>query len=120
METLKERCLTALKMPTVRPALSDVEGDWCQNPHLSTTELTPLEARLAAERPALCEGLKKLRGLIGESAYAKHISGLHNLTRGGQTLLMVAGSFMQRSLLEREFIPQIKQAFGVSEVRIVA
>jgi len=34
--------------------------------------------------------------------------------------LVVAKSFMQRSLLERDFIPKFKEAFGVADVRVVA
>ncbi len=104
----------------VSPALGGVEGDWCQNPHLSVVEKTPLEARIAAGRPGLSEGLKKLRESMGETTYVKYIDSLRNLTKSNDTLLMVADGFRHRSLLEREFIPQIKAAFGVSSVRVVA
>ena len=65
MSSLQGKGLTALRMPAVSPALSDVEGDWCQNPHLRVEERTPLDARIAAERPALSSGLKKLREALG-------------------------------------------------------
>ena len=55
-----------------------------------------------------------------KDAYAKHIAELPNLTRNAQTLLVVAKSFMQRSLLERDYIPKFKEAFGVANVRVVA
>ncbi len=112
--------LEPLKMPAAAsPASRGVEEEWCADPHLSTVELTPLEARLAAKGPDLTEGLKKLRASIGEDAYAKHIAELPNLTRNAQTLLVVAKSFMQRSLLERDFIPEFRKAFGVTDVRVV-
>ncbi len=41
------------------------------------------------------------------------------MTRNAQSLLVVAKSFMQRSLLERDFIPKFKEAFGVANVRVV-
>ena len=102
------------------PASLGVEEEWCADPTLSTVELTPLEARLAAKSPELSEGLSKLRKAIGEEEYAKHIAELPNLTRNEQTLLVVARSFMQRSLLERDYIPKFKEAFGVANVRVVA
>jgi len=113
--------LKPLKMPKVAsPASRGVEEEWCADPHLSAVEMTPLEARLAAKSPELSEGLKKLRTSIGEEAYAKHIAELPNLTKNAQSLLVVARSFMQRSLLERDYIPKFKEAFGVEIVRVVA
>ncbi len=111
---------TIEKKEVVSPALGGVEGDWCQNPLLTAVEKTPLEARIAADRPALQEGLKKLKASLGEAKYVKYIDTLRNLTKSNETLLMVADGFRHRSLLEREFIPQIKEAFGVSSVRVVA
>lgn len=120
MSSLQGKGLTALRMPAVSPALSDVEGDWCQNPHLRMEERTPLDARIAAERPALSSGLKKLREALGEATYTQYIDSVRNLTKSGRTLLLVADGFRHRSLLEREFIPAIKTAFDVSTVRVVA
>lgn len=120
MSSLQGKGLTALRMPAVSPALSDVEGDWCQNPHLRVEKRTPLDARIAAERPALSSGLKKLREALGEATYAQYIDSVRNLTKSGRTLLLVADGFRHRSLLEREFIPAIKTAFDVSTVRVVA
>ena len=120
MGTLEGKGLTAIRMLAVSPALIGVEGDWCQNPHLRVEKKTPLEARIAAERPALSAGLKKLKTALGESKYAKYIDSVRNLTQSGKTLLMVADGFQHRSLLEREFIPAIKAAFEVSTVRVVA
>ena len=41
------------------------------------------------------------------------------MTKSGGMLLMVAGDLRQKSLLERDFIPQIKEAFEVQVVRLV-
>ena len=121
METLEAKGLKPLKMPAAAsPASRDVEEEWCADPHLSAVEMTPLEARLAAKSPELAEGLKKLRSLVGEEAYEKQIAELPNLTRNAQSLLIVAKNFMQRSLLERDFIPKFKEAFDVADVRVVA
>ena len=120
MSSLQGKGLTALRMPAVSPALSDVEGDWCQNPHLRVEERTPLDARIAAERPALSSGLKKLREALGEATYTQYIDSVRNLTKSGRTLLLVADGFRHRSLFEPVFIPPIKKAFDVSTVRVVA
>ena len=117
---METKILKPVKMPAAAsPASRDVEEEWCADPHLSTVEMTPLEARLAAKSPELTEGLVKLRSLIGEESYAKYIAELPNLTKNAQSLLVVAKSFMQRSLLERDFIPKFKEAFGVANVRVV-
>ena len=116
---METKILQPLKMPkAASPASRGVEEEWCADPHLSA--VTPLEARLAAKSPELAEGLKKLRSLVGEEAYEKQIAELPNLTRNAQSLLIVAKNFMQRSLLERDFIPKFKEAFGVADVRVVA
>ena len=121
MSTKEIKILKPLQMPKVAsPASRGVEEEWCADPTLSTVELTPLEARLATKSPELSAGLSKLRAAIGEEAYAKHISELPNLTKNSQSLLVVAKSFMQRSLLERDYIPKFKEAFGVANVRVVA
>ena len=118
---METKILQPLKMPkAASPASRGVEEEWCADPHLSAVEMTPLEARLAAKSPELAEGLKKLRSLVGEEAYEKQIAELPNLTRNAQSLLVVAKSFMQRSLLERDFILKFKEAFGVADVRVVA
>ena len=121
MSTNERKILEPLKMPkAASPASRGVEEEWCADPHLSAVEMTPLEARLAAKSPELLEGLKKLRSAIGEEAYAKHIAELPNLTRNAQSLRVVAKSFRQRSLLERDYIPKFREAFGVADVRVVA
>ena len=117
---METKILKPVQMPAAAsPASRDVEEEWCADPHLSAVEMTPLEARLAAKRPELAEGLEKLRSLIGDDAYAKQIADLPNLTRNARSLLVVAKSFMQRSLLERDYIPKFREAFGVADVRVV-
>lgn len=119
METILEDGLEPVKMPKVAPTIVGAEGDWCHNSHLSTEQLTPLEDRLAVQRPILCEGLGKLRQLLGANRYEKYIGTLPNLTRNGSMVLIVAHDVMQRSMIERECIPYIKKAFGVTRVQVV-
>ena len=56
---------------------------------------------------------------MGEETYMRLINPMNNVTKSGPMLLMVAGDLVQRSLLERDYIPQIKEAFEVQMVRIV-
>ena len=114
-----KQVLKPLSMPKFNPVWKDVEGDWCKNESLASVPFSPLETRIAKEKPGLSDGMEKLRSLLGEEGFKKLISPLHNLTRNGSLLLVVAGDFLQRSLLERECIPSLKEAFGVSKVRIV-
>jgi hypothetical protein len=113
------QALRPLSMPRFNPVWKDVEGDWCKNESLASVPFSPLESRIAKEKPGLSQGLEKLRSLLGEDNFRKFISPLHNLTQNGNMLLVIAGDFLQRSLLERECIPSLKEAFGVSKVRIV-
>ena len=114
-----KQILKPLAMPKFNPVWKDVEGDWCRNESLASVPFSPLESRMAKEKPGLSDGLEKLRSMLGEENFRKFISPLHNLTKNGNMLLVVAGDFQQRSLLERECIPSLKKAFGVSSVRIV-
>ena len=119
MDAKKDRGLQPLAMPKFHPVWSEVEGDWCKNEALSSAPFSPLESRIKEEKPGLSEGISKLRALLGEEKFNKFISPLHNLTKNKNMLLIVAGNYLERSLLEREYIPSLKEAFGVSSVRIV-
>ena len=116
----KNTGLKPISMPKFKPVWKNVEGDWCKNEALSTVKMKPLEERIAESRPSLSTGLGKLRSLLGEEKYQKLVEPIHNLTQREKMLLVVAGNFLQKSLLERECIPCFKDAFGVSSVRIVA
>ena len=119
MDAVLEESLEAVKMPKVAPAIAGAEGDWCHNSHLSTEKLTPLDERIALSRPFLSEGLKKLRDLLGTEKYEKYIGTLPNLTKNGHMVVVVAHNVMHRSMIERECIPHLKTAFGVSRVQVV-
>lgn len=102
-----------------KPVVNNATGDWEPNPHTKMVRLTPIEERIKAERPQLAEGMTRLQNILGEDMYNKRIASLVNITRSGETLMVVAGSFMERSMLERDCIPALKEAFGVTRVRVV-
>lgn len=95
------------------------EPAWVQSQHLSTVPLTPLEERIAAEKPHLLENLQKLKTLLGTEAFDRYISPVQTLNQSGQTLLLIARNAMHRSHIVRECIPAIKAAFGATIVRVI-
>ncbi len=107
------------KRETEKPVINNATGDWVPNPNTKMVEFTPIEERIKAERPQLADGMTKLRDILGEDIYNKRVASLVNITRSGETLMVVAGSFMERSMLERDCIPALKEAFGVAKVRVV-
>ena len=90
------------------------------SPGLHMEEFTPLSARLAFAQQGLQPGLVMLKGLIGEEEFGKYIETLLGMRRDGEVLRIITDKELHRSLLERNFIPSLKQAFGVSEVRIIS
>ncbi|WP_462331722.1 hypothetical protein [Schwartzia sp. (in: firmicutes)] len=95
------------------------EAPLSENPNVKIEKRAPLAARLKETRPELMGALETLRKKLGDDDYAKYIEPLNNVTKSGGMLLMVAGDLRQKSLLERDFIPQIKEAFEVQVVRLV-
>lgn len=111
--------MDANKQEKQKPVINNATGDWAPNPHTRMVRLTPIEERIKEERPELSEGMTRLREILGEDVYQKRISSLVNITRSGETMMVVTSSFMERSMLERDCIPAFKEAFGVAKVRIV-
>lgn len=111
--------VNTIKGQKEKSVINNATGDWAPNPHTKMVGLTPIEERIKAERPQLVEGMTRLKNILGEDIYNKRISSLVNITRSGETLMVVAGSFMERSMLERDCIPALKEAFGVTKVRVV-
>lgn len=111
--------VNTIKDQKEKTVINNVTGDWAPNPHTKMVEFTPIEERIKAERPQLAGGMARLRSILGEDIYNKRVASLVNITRSGETLMVVAGSFMERSMLERDCIPAFKEAFGVAKVRVV-
>ena len=68
----------------------------------------------------LQSGLAALKELVGEEDFGKYIETLVGLRRDGESLRIITDKELHRSLLERNFIVSLKQAFGVSEVQIIS
>ena len=90
------------------------------SPGLHMEKFTPLSVRLASTQPELQSGLAMLKELIGEEEFGKYIETLVGMRRDGEVLRIITDKELHRSLLERNFITSLKQAFGVSKVRIIS
>ncbi len=74
------------------------------NGHLSAEAADAFEVRMVREKPELAEGIRQLQELLEPEVY---------------TLLIVSGGIMQRTFLERDCIPALKEAFGVKRIQII-
>ena len=91
-----------------------------QDPTVVELPFSPLEERMAKEKPYLMPGLKMLHTELGEEAFKRLISHIHNINVSGERCLIVAESELHRTNLEREAIPAIAKCFKVSNIRVVS
>ena len=83
-----------------------------------TVPFTPLEQRMAKEKPYLMEGLAKLKESLGEDSFKRLISNVHNINLSGPRIMLVADNELHRNI-ERECLPAIAEAFNVTNIRVV-
>ena len=84
-----------------------------------TVPFTPLEQRMAKEKPYLMEGLAKLKEILGEDSFKRLISNVHNINLSGPRIMLVADNELHRTNIEREGLPAIAEAFNVTNIRVV-
>lgn len=84
-----------------------------------TVPFTPLEQRMAEEKPYLMEGLAKLKESLGEDSFKRLISNVHNINLSGPRIMLVADNELHRTNIERECLPAIAEAFNVTNIRVV-
>ncbi|WP_196594482.1 hypothetical protein [Pectinatus sottacetonis] len=84
------------------------------NPHLKTEKLTSIVFR----KPELKEEFSKLQNLIDSGEFTKYVEPIRNITRNESTLLITAGSELQRMHIE-DIIPEIKEAFSIERVKVI-
>lgn len=94
------------------------EFDDEKNPYLSVEKLTSLEMRMK-DKPDIFEGIGKLKEIIGEDVYKKYFSEIKNINKRDGLLLVLADNFFHRSMIERDYIPAMKEAFGVERIQII-
>lgn len=84
-----------------------------------TVPFTPLEQRMAEEKPYLMEGLAMLREILGDEKFRRMISNVHNINMSGSKIMLVADNELHRTNIERECLPAIAKAFNVDNIRVV-
>lgn len=93
---------------------------YADNPHLRGEVAKPFSNRLESRFGIVEVGLQRLRESLSEKDFQRHIEPLERITISGKKALLITRNEMQRTLLERDFIPQIAKAFEVDFVRVVA
>ncbi len=89
------------------------------NSKLVQVAFETLEERAAKEKPQLLAGLKALKEAMGEGEFERLVNALENVNLGENALLMLTGNEKVRTELTAKWLPVIKAAFGVDNVRIV-
>lgn len=113
MKAVSEKVLLA------RQGRLEEEAQFVENPRLSSIEFVPLEERMAGEKPEIAACLAKLKEKVGSEMFAKRFNVLQNINRSDKNLLIVTGSERLRTLLLKEHLKDIMDAFSVDNVRIV-
>lgn len=89
------------------------------NDKLFEVPFEALEVRMAKEKPQLVPGLTALKKAMSAPAFERLISPLLNINLGDDALLLLAGDERVRTELIGKYLPVIKAAFNVSNVRVV-
>lgn len=80
---------------------------------------SPLSKRVVKENPGFEEKLFRLKEMIGEKLFEDYIESLISLKKEGNTMWLITNREMNRSILERNHLAQIRDAFEVESVRII-
>lgn len=107
------------KVALFRQGRLEEDAQFVENPKLTSEEFVPLEDRMAKEKPEIAACLASLKVKVGGEIFAKRFSTLQNINRSGKNLLIVSGSERLRTLLLKENLKDIMEAFSVDNVRIV-
>ena len=84
-----------------------------------TERFEKFEIRAAFEKPELLDGLVRLKTAMGEALFDKYINPLENVNLSGSSMLILAGQEKLRTALVSRWLPVIKAAFNVGNVRVV-
>lgn len=89
------------------------------NVHLKAENTVDFVERIRKDQPELAESVAKLKELLPEDVYKRAFSNIQTFNRRGDTLLIVSGGILQRTFLERDCIPALKEALNVKRVQII-
>lgn len=80
---------------------------------------TSLMERVLNETPDLLPGLQRLKSVMTDHDYEKYIDSLSSIRKGHGMLLLITRQEMFRSVIERNFLNEIKKSFDVERIRII-
>ncbi len=89
------------------------------NVHLSSEAAEPFDVRIKKDKPELAPGVDKLLELLPGDIYKRAFKNIQTFNKRGDTLLIVSGGILERTFLERDCIPALKEAFEVAKVQII-
>lgn len=89
------------------------------NENLKTVAFEKFEERAAKEKPYLSEGLKKLKGIMGEKDFDRLINSAENINISTDAMLILTGDEKIRTILTAKCLSAIQAAFNVNNIRIV-
>lgn len=108
-----------MRADLVVPQEGEEDYALARDPRVVTVPFSPLEVRMQTEKPVVFEKLQVLKELIGEEKFKRLVSKIHNINYADTRMLIVAESELHRTNISREILPEIAQAFGVTNIRIV-
>ena len=90
-----------------------------QNRHLTAEVAGDFGERLVKAHPEWAEKVARLKELLPPEVYELAFSRIQTFNVSADRLLIVSGGIRQRTFLERDCIPALKEAFQVSKVQII-
>lgn len=90
---------------------------WRKDKSLSTEAFLPLSKRIDKK---LYKGMQNLKTILLASDFESYIESLVSLKLINNSLWLITDSPMHRSLLEHRFVPALKEAFDVEDIRIIS
>lgn len=87
--------------------------------HREMIPFTPLSERIKISNPEFVESLATLREFMGDKDFEEYIENLISLKVDSGTVWLITKREISRSILERNYLPQIREAFGVTNVRVL-
>lgn len=89
------------------------------NNHLTAEAAGDFIARMKQEHPDMAEQFEQLAARLPDEVYRRAFSKIQTFNKRGDTLLIVSGGILQRSFLERDCVPVLKEVFQVKKVQII-
>lgn len=89
------------------------------NKNLKTEVSESFHIRMKKEKPELSESVDLLMELLPDDVYARAFNNIQTFNKRGDMLLIVSGGIRQRTFLERDCIPALKEAFKVKKIQII-